>query len=62
MARLTRWEGRDENGPRAVMIDRDSPFCEAFQNILRKLARYEDAEERLKRRADEAKEMLEWLS
>lgn len=47
MARLTKWEGRDENGPRAVMIDRDSPFCEAFQNILRKLARYEDAEESL---------------
>jgi hypothetical protein len=27
------------------MLDRDSPFCEAFQAILRKLARYEDAEE-----------------
>lgn len=47
MARLTKWEGRDENGPRAIMIDRESPFCEAFQNILRKLARYEDTEESL---------------
>jgi hypothetical protein len=40
--RLTAWEGRDADGPRAVMLDRDSPFCEAFQAILRKLARHED--------------------
>ena len=46
MGRLTAWEGRDADGPRAVMLDRDSPFCEAFQAILRKLARYEDEEER----------------
>ena len=45
MARLTAWEGRDADGPRAVMLDRDSPFCEAFQAILRKLAKFEDAEE-----------------
>ena len=45
--RLTKWEGRDENGPRAVMVNRDKPFNEEFQRILRKLARYEDAEEYL---------------
>lgn len=44
--RLTRWEGRDENGPRAVMVNRDSNFAEEFQAILRKLARYEDEDER----------------
>jgi hypothetical protein len=44
--RLTRWEGRDENGDRAVMVDRSSPFHAAFQAVLRKLARYEDAEEK----------------
>jgi hypothetical protein len=44
--RLTRWEGRDENGPRAVMVNRDGNFAEAFQAILRKLARYEDEDER----------------
>lgn len=43
--RLTRWEGRDENGDRAVMVDRSGPFHEAFQAILRKLAKYEDMEE-----------------
>lgn len=42
MARLTKWEGRDENGDRAVMVDRSSPFHAAFQTALRKLARYED--------------------
>lgn len=46
MARLTKWEGRDENAPRAVMVNRDKPFNEAFQEILRKLARYEDEDER----------------
>lgn len=44
--RLTRWEGRDENGPRAVMVNRDGNFADAFQAILRKLARYEDEDER----------------
>lgn len=42
MARLTKWEGRDADGPRAVMLDRDSPFHAAIQAALRKLARYED--------------------
>lgn len=44
--RLTRWEGRDEDGHRAVMTHREKPFHEAFQEILRKLARYEDEDER----------------
>lgn len=43
--RLTKWEGRDEDGPRAVMVNRDKPFQEEFQKILRKLAMYEDLEE-----------------
>ena len=43
--RLTRWEGRDENGPRAVLVKRDCPWPENYQEALRKLARYEDAEE-----------------
>ena len=42
MAWLTKWEGRDADGPRAVMLDRNSPFHVAFQAVLRKLARYED--------------------
>ena len=42
MARLTKWEGRDENGDRAVMVDRSSPFHAAFQAVLRKLRQYED--------------------
>ena len=42
--RLTRWEGRDEDGPRAVLARRDD-FNAAMQEALRKLARYEDAEE-----------------
>lgn len=44
--RLARWEGQDKDGPRAVMVHRDKPFHEAFQEILRKLARYEDEDER----------------
>lgn len=44
--RLTKWEGQDKDGPRAVMVNRDKPFHEAFQEILRKLARYEDEDER----------------
>lgn len=44
--RLTRWEGQDKDGPRAVMVNRDKPFHEAFQEILQKLARYEDEDER----------------
>lgn len=45
--RLTRWDGRDKDGLRAVMVRRDKPFHEAFQEILRKLARYEDEEEHM---------------
>lgn len=44
--RLTRWEGRDEDGPRAVLARRDN-FNAAMQEALRKLARYEDMEEKL---------------
>ena len=44
--RLTRWEGRDEDGPRAVLVKRDGPFAPILQEALRKLARYEDEEER----------------
>lgn len=42
--RLTRWEGRDEDGPRAVLVKRDN-FNAAMQEALRKLAKYEDTEE-----------------
>ena len=39
--RLTKWEGRDENGPRAVLA-KDGRFPDIMQEALRKLARYED--------------------
>ena len=42
--RLTRWEGQDENGPRAVLAG-DGRFPDLLQAALRKLARLEDAEE-----------------
>ena len=45
--RLTRWEGRDEDGPRAVLVKRDGPFAPILQEALRKLARYEDMEQQL---------------
>ena len=44
--RLTKWEGRDEDGPRAVLIQREGPFAKILQPALRKLARFEDEEER----------------
>lgn len=44
--RLTRWEGRDENGPRAVLVKRDGPWPENYQEALRKLAKLEDEEEK----------------
>lgn len=44
--RLTKWEGRDENGPRAQLVKRDGFFPENLQEALRKLARYEDEEEK----------------
>jgi hypothetical protein len=40
--RLTVWNGRDEDGARAELADRSSPYHAAIQNALRKLARYED--------------------
>lgn len=40
--RLTVWNGRDQNGPRAELADRASPYHAAIQTALRKLARYED--------------------
>lgn len=43
--RLTRWEGRDEDGPRAVLVRRDN-FNAAMQEALRKLAKLEDEEEK----------------
>lgn len=42
--RLTRWEGRDENDARAVLVKRDGAFHAILQEALRKLARYEDEE------------------
>lgn len=41
--RLTRWEGRDENGPRAVLA-KEGRFPELMQEALRKLAEFEDQE------------------
>lgn len=49
--RLTRWEGRDADGPRAVLVKRDN-FNAAMQEALRKLARLEDAEEKRKKEAE----------
>ena len=43
--RTTKWEGRDANGPRAVLVKHDGPFAEILQEALRKLARYEDEED-----------------
>lgn len=42
MERLTVWNGRDKDGPRAELADRASPYHAAIQAVLRKLARYED--------------------
>jgi hypothetical protein len=44
--RLTRWEGRDENGPRAVLVNHDGPWPDNYQEALRKLAKLEDEEEK----------------
>lgn len=44
--RLTKWEGRDENGPRAVLA-KEGRFPDILQESLRKLARYEDEEEKM---------------
>lgn len=51
--RLTKWEGWDADGPRAVLVKRDGPFAPILQEALRKLAQYEDLEEaRLKIKLD----------
>lgn len=42
MERLTKWNGRDQDGARAELVDRSSPYHAAVQTALRKLARYED--------------------
>lgn len=43
--RLTKWEGMDADGPRAVLVKREGPFAPILQEALRKLAQYEDMEE-----------------
>lgn len=51
--RLTKWEGIDADGPRAVTVQREGPFAPIMQEVLRKLAKYEDMEEtRLKIKLD----------
>ena len=46
MERLTKWEGHNSDGtPRAVMAKRDGFFPDNMQEVLVKLARYEDREE-----------------
>ncbi len=45
MERLTRWEGMDQNGPRVVTVKHDGAFPPIMQEVLRKLARFEDAQE-----------------
>lgn len=44
--RLIKWEGRDENGPRAVLAKREGSWLANLQEALRKLARFEDEEEK----------------
>lgn len=45
--RLTKWEGHNVDGtPRAVIAKRDGLFPDLLQPILKKLAEYEDEEER----------------
>lgn len=43
--RLTKWEGMDADGPRAVTVRHDGPFAPIMQEVLRKLAKFEDMEE-----------------
>ena len=45
--RLTKWEGRDPDGtPRAVLAKREGSWVQNMDEALRKLARFEDEEER----------------
>lgn len=48
MERLTRWEGKDQDGPRVVTVKRGGPFPPIMQEILKKLARFEDAQEMMR--------------
>lgn len=43
--RLTRWEGRDQDGPRAVLVHNERTWLENMDEAMRKLARYEDMED-----------------
>lgn len=46
--RLTRWEGVGQDGlPRAVLAKRDGSWIYNMDEAMRKLARYEEEEERL---------------
>lgn len=56
--RLTRWEGRDEDGPRAVLVKHDGPFAPILQEVLRKLARFEDEEERREKENEGRRSMI----
>lgn len=57
--RLTRWEGRDPDGtPRAVLVKRDGPFAPILQEALRKLARFEDEEERREKENEGRRSMI----
>ena len=43
MERLTKWEGKTEDGkPRAVLVRRDGAFISIFLEAVAKLAQYED--------------------
>lgn len=43
MERLTKWEGKTEDGkPRAVLVKRDGAFITIFLEAVAKLAQYED--------------------
>lgn len=48
MERLTRWEGMDQDGPRVVTVKHDGAFPPIMQEVLRKLARFEDAQEMMR--------------
>ena len=48
MERLTRWEGMDQDGPRVVTVKHDGAFPPIMQEVLRKLARFEDAQDMMR--------------
>lgn len=43
--RTTKWEGRDENGPRAVLAKHEGSWVANMDEAMRKLANFEDLEE-----------------